>query len=49
MRVPAHIHHLAAEHLAGVHRMQRLDLGMLRFGEIENVVALNGLMKEGQP
>ena len=29
--------------------MQRFDLGMLRLCEIENVVALNGLVKEWQP
>ncbi len=48
MRVPAHVHHLAAEHLSGVHRMQRFDLGMLRLRKIENVVALNSLVEKRQ-
>src|SRR5579871_1653390 len=47
--VAAHVQHLAAEHFSRVHGMQRLDLGVFGFGQVDDVVALNGLMKKRQP
>src|SRR5581483_5278042 len=44
----AHIHHVAQKHVAGVERMQRIDLGVLRAVEIVDVVALDGLVQERQ-
>lgn len=48
MRMPAHIHCPAQENIAGVRRMQRIDLRVLRAIEIVDVVALDGLIEEGE-
>ena len=49
MRMAAHIHHLAKENVAGVQRMQRLNLRVLSAVKIVDIVALDGLVekKEG--
>ena len=49
MRLAAHVDIAAHEHVLGVLGMQRLDLRVRGLGEIENVVALQGLVQEGQP
>jgi hypothetical protein len=48
MRLPAHVDVAAHEHILGVLGMKRLDLRVGRFGEIEDVIALQGLIQEGQ-
>ena len=49
MGMAAHFHHLAKENVAGVQRMERIDLRMLSAVEIVDIVALNGLIKKRQP
>ena len=48
MGLAAHIDVASHEHVFGVFGMQRFDLGVLGFGEIEDVVALQSLVKKGQ-
>jgi len=44
----AHIHHLALENVAGVQRMQRVNLRVLGAIEIVDIVALDGLIEKRQ-
>src|SRR5271170_5376326 len=48
MGLAAHIDLTAHEHIFGVFGMERFDLRVLGLGEIEDVVALHGLVQEGQ-
>ena len=48
MRLAAHVHHAAQKRVLGVFGMQRLDLRVLGFGQIVNVVASDGLVEEWQ-
>ncbi len=48
MRLPAHIDIAAHEDVGGVLGMKRLDLRVRGLGEIQNVVALEGLVEKGQ-
>ena len=47
MRLPAHIDVAAHEDVRGVLGMKRLNLRVRGFGEIKNVVALEGLVEKG--
>ena len=47
MRLPAQIHFIAAKDVMRVSRMQRIDLGVRRLGDIDVVVALNCLVEKG--
>lgn len=49
MRLAAHVDHAAQERSERVVGMQRLDLRVLGFGQIVDVVALNGLVQKRQP
>ena len=46
--MPAHIGQRTTENVAGVLRMPGIDLCVLRAIQVVKIVALNGLMKEGQ-
>jgi len=46
MRLPAQVHHFAAKYIGGVLGMQRLHLRVDGFGEINVVVALDGLVEK---
>ena len=49
VRMAAQIHLVAEEHILHVVGMQRVDQRVLRLGEINMVVALNGLIEEWEP
>ena len=46
MRLPAQVHHLAAKHVGRVLGMQRVHLRVGGFGEVDVVVALDGLVEK---
>ena len=48
MCVTAHVHDFALEHILCVKRMQRFDERVLRAIQEIHVVALHGLLNEGQ-
>ena len=48
MGLAAHIDVAAHEYIFGVFGMERFDLRVLGLGEIEDVVALDGLVEKGQ-
>ena len=49
MRVPAQIHLVTHEDVLHVVGMQRIDQRVLRFGQVNMVVALNRLIEEREP
>ena len=48
MRLAAHVDVAAHEYIQGVHGMQRFNLRMGGLSEIQDVVALHGLVEKGQ-
>ena len=48
MRLATHVDVAAHKDILGVHGMQRVNLRVGGFGEIQDVVALQGLVEEGQ-
>ena len=48
MRLAAQVHFLALKHVAGVVRVQGIDERVGGLGEIDVIVALNGLVQEGE-
>ena len=49
MRLAAQVHFLALKHVAGVVGVQRIDERVGGLGEINVIVALNGLVEKGNP